>query len=99
MRSDMEKAAGGQKAEDGGILDHGLYWVSPGWARQGKADTRGLVSLNSFRGLWALVVVSHRLAPGPDIIKAEASCLLGCRGQIEGSGSVSLLICPALRCL
>lgn len=45
-------------------------------------DTLGLAGLNNFSGC-GTGVVSGYLVPGPGMTKAEAHCLLGCRGQTE----------------
>ena len=43
--------------------------VSVGKARQGKADSLGLASLNDFGGLWAVWVVSVCLIAGSGVIE------------------------------
>lgn len=52
---------------------------------KGKAwqNSLGSTSLNNFRGLWAIGVISSCLVPGPGMIKIEKYCLLGCKDQIE----------------
>lgn len=56
----------------------------------GQGEYPRIASLNNFGRLWALRVVSSCLTPGPGMIKAEASCLLGYVGPQKGSGLVSL---------
>lgn len=59
--------------------------------------------MHNFRGLWATGVVSSCLVPGPEMIKAEDYCPLGCtggRGEEEGRGGVAQdwLVCISKAC-
>lgn len=54
-----------------------------GKARQDRVNGLELTSLNNFRGLWSIGLVSSCLIPGPGMIKIEEYCLRGCTGQIE----------------
>lgn len=65
----------------------GFIGVSKGKARQDRAKSLGLPSLNNLGRLWAICVVSSYLVPGPGMIKVEEYCLLGCRDRYRRYGS------------
>lgn len=54
-----------------------------GKARQGRVNSLGLATLNTFLRFWTIGVISSCLVSGPGIIKAEKFCLLACISQIE----------------
>lgn len=56
------------------------FRVSVEKARQGWVNSLGLASLNTFDRLG---VGSHCLVPGPEMIKTDENCLLGCTEQTD----------------
>lgn len=60
-------------------------------------NSLGLASVNNFGKLWAIVVVSTSLVPGPGMVKAEEYCLLGYTGQPE-SVALDGLVCISKTC-
>lgn len=60
--------------------------VSVGEARQGRANSFRLASLNNSGWLWAIRMAPSSLVPDPGMIKTEEYCLLGSMGQREGLG-------------
>ena len=74
-----------------------LTGISVGKGKTGQKSL-GLPSLNHFRGLWALHVISSCLEPGPGIIKVEKYCLLGCKGLTEKVWLWIRLVCTLKAC-
>lgn len=69
--------------------------VSLGKARQGKANSLGLVSLSNCSGLWAIQVVSGCRIAGPGMIKEKNIASWGPRSRCPNIQMSKPTICGA----
>lgn len=89
--------SGGKRQEQGEGLDHSLYWVSEGKARQNRVNSSALTSLNNFSALWAVGMVSSAWYLTLD---DESKEILHSRVDRPDRGGVVLdwLVCTAMVC-